>query len=138
MKICTRCKKEKPIEAFSKRTTGKPVSHCKECVNAAFREKYAENKDGFAEKNRQRLPKYRKRNKQYMIEHLRNNPCVDCGEADIEVLEFDHIIHGSGQKVTNLNACSLERLQAEIDKCQVRCANCHTRRTRRQFGWSRG
>jgi hypothetical protein len=28
-------------------------------------------------------------------------------------------------------------LKAEIAKCQVRCANCHRRRTAAQFGWWR-
>ena len=137
MKECTTCGESKSLEEFSKRTTGKPVARCKACVNAKFRETYAANREKFAEKNKRDLPKYRERNLRYMIEYLKNNPCVDCGEDDIEVLEFDHIIPLQGQRVTNMNACSIERLQEEIDKCEVRCANCHTRRTRKQFGWSR-
>jgi hypothetical protein len=30
---------------------------------------------------------------------------------------------------------SIARIKEEIEKCDVRCANCHTRRTAHQFGW---
>jgi hypothetical protein len=33
-------------------------------------------------------------------------------------------------------AVSLIRLQAEIAKCDVRCANCHRRRTAASLGWN--
>jgi hypothetical protein len=32
---------------------------------------------------------------------------------------------------------SVRQLQAEIDKCEVRCVNCHRRRSRRVLGWWR-
>jgi hypothetical protein len=30
---------------------------------------------------------------------------------------------------------SLDIINNEILKCEVRCANCHTRKTAEQFGW---
>ena len=73
--------------------------------------------------------------------YLANHPCTDCGEADPEVLEFDHVPE-RGKKVTSptnhkLLAGALENLMAEIAKCDVVCANCHTRRTRRRGQWPR-
>lgn len=70
---------------------------------------------------------------EYLIEH----PCVDCGEPDILVLEFDH--RGDITKHANVSTMinstySLARVQEEVAKCDVRCANCHKRKTYERFG----
>ena len=66
----------------------------------------------------------------YVMDYLMMHSCADCGESDPIVLEFDH----QRDKQYNIaklitNNCSLKRLVLEIDKCQVRCANCHRRKT---------
>lgn len=54
--------------------------------------------------------------------------CVDCGELDAIVLQFDHV---RGTKTRNVNEnMNTDELRVEIAKCDVRCANCHTRRHR--------
>jgi hypothetical protein len=67
------------------------------------------------------------------MEYLKSHPCVGCGETDILVLEFDHEELKSERKkphsVTDLLKHSRARLIKEIEKCEVRCANCHKRRT---------
>lgn len=70
----------------------------------------------------------------FLIEHLRTHPCVDCGEADIDVLEFDHV---RGGKVANVSTLlgQPRRLRLEVAKCDVRCANCHRRKTARENDW---
>ena len=64
-----------------------------------------------------------------ITEHLKLNPCVDCGNANIALLEFDHrdsksfpICDFAKRDVTT------EELLAEIRKCEVRCRNCHVMR----------
>jgi hypothetical protein len=56
----------------------------------------------------------------------------------VVVLEFDHVRGGKDRNICDLarDGVSLKRLQDEIDKCEVRCANDHRRRTveRRQAG----
>jgi hypothetical protein len=74
----------------------------------------------------------KRRNVRHMFAALRSG-CVDCGERDLLVLEFDHI----GDKRSNVTALgwsetSLARLDAEIAQCEVRCCNCHRRRTAAQ------
>ncbi len=78
--------------------------------------------------------------KQHIFEHLSKNSCVDCGETDIVVLEFDHRDRNTKVRaVANLihDGASLDKLKSEIAKCDIRCANCHRRRTAKQFGWAK-
>lgn len=77
---------------------------------------------------------------EYIREYLLNNPCVDCGEKDIVVLEFDH--QDRTLKTAHVSSLvrarsSLELVKSEIEKCQVRCANCHRRITAKQFNWAK-
>jgi len=56
--------------------------------------------------------------------------CLDCGGYfHPEILEFDHV---RGDKVFTISSrvqgC-IQKLQAEIDKCDIVCANCHRMRT---------
>jgi hypothetical protein len=64
---------------------------------------------------------------------------VDCGERDPIVLEFDHVRGSKTGNVTRMmyNKVSVEKLKAEIAKCDVRCANCHRRKTTERGGWYR-
>ena len=73
-----------------------------------------------------------------LIEYLSSHPCADCGETDIIVLEFDHLRDKEADvSVLAREGYSLEKVKREIDKCEVVCANCHRRRTAKQFGWYR-
>jgi hypothetical protein len=62
----------------------------------------------------------------------KNRPCADCSEVrPPEAMDFDHL---SDDKVDSISAlvsslCSVEKLEAEITKCEVVCANCHRVRT---------
>jgi len=69
----------------------------------------------------------------YLVEH----PCVDCGQSDVLVLEFDHRDPSDKLKHVALLAMTKRwpNVLKEIDKCDVRCVNCHRRRTAQQFGW---
>jgi hypothetical protein len=53
-------------------------------------------------------------------------------------LEFDHRdnvvkIDSVGKGVDRM--LGIDKLQEEIDKCDVRCSNCHKRRTAKQQNW---
>lgn len=53
--------------------------------------------------------------------------CYDCGETDIDVIEFDHV---RGEKLGNPAKLSGMTHFCEVtEKCEPVCANCHRRRT---------
>jgi Asp/Glu/hydantoin racemase len=72
-----------------------------------------------------------------VFNYLSLNPCVDCGITDVVVLEFDH----KSNKEFNIGEAikqgtSHKRILNEITKCEVRCANCHKRKTHQdQNSW---
>jgi len=70
-----------------------------------------------------------------VLQFLQLHPCVDCGERDIRVLQFDHIRPATKEKaVAHMYRTSWPRVEAEIAKCLVRCANCHKKRSDYQRG----
>lgn len=70
-------------------------------------------------------------------EFLRSHPCVDCGQTDIVLLEFDHIDPATKTMPvgTMVGHRPWSTVLAEIQKCVVRCANCHRRRTAQHQQW---
>jgi hypothetical protein len=76
-----------------------------------------------------------------VFEFLFKNPCVDCGEKDPIVLEFDHRNTKNKFKIIGKMLSghySWESVHSEIKKCEIRCANCHRRKTYiQQKSWGR-
>lgn len=108
---------------------------CKPCHNQYTRDHYKKNKQYYKEKAARSKKKMKEQSRDYLFNHFLNNPCVDCGETDFNVLTFDHVRGDKICDVSKLIAGKIENLIQEIEKCEVRCANCHLRKTRTQFGW---
>jgi hypothetical protein len=70
-----------------------------------------------------------RRNFAWLFDYLTRRGCA-CGETDVRVLDLHH--RDPEQKEFNITAqlwnYSLDRVQAEVLKCDVICANCHRRR----------
>jgi hypothetical protein len=71
-----------------------------------------------------------------VLEFLSSKKCEDCGESDPIVLDFDHI--GVNKKFKDVSKMlsghySWASVLKEIEKCEIRCANCHRRKTYKQF-----
>lgn len=140
MKTCSICKLPFPQENYYK-NNNRPdglQSYCIACSKARSKERYK----NFSVEQKKEIRKAgqdkRIRNRQYLWDFVKRNPCVDCGEKDPVVLELDHIRDKSNDvSVLSAQAVSIERLQEELDKCEVRCANCHRRKTAKQFNWYR-
>jgi len=134
-KQCTKCQAEKPVEFFNWENTEKQIrdKRCKSCTRARCREHYKNNKQQYLKRNRTRSLNARK----FVWDYLKNNPCVDCGEADPLVLEFDHLDPATKTACvsTLVTRYPLKRTLAEIEKCVIRCANCHRRKTAYQLGY---
>ncbi len=75
------------------------------------------------------------RNVRFVVSALAGSGCVDCGERDACVLEFDHIGEKTGGVMRLARKeVSLLRLEQEIARCEARCVNCHRRRTSQAGG----
>jgi len=136
MKKCSACKLEKSKEQFAKRSRSKDglASRCKECkreYDNSYYKKNSDRKNYILENRKESLEKANA----YIVKYLSNHPCVHCGEDDIVVLEFDHTEDNKRGCVSVLKRSSLKAVKEEIEKCQVLCANCHRRKTAKQFGW---
>lgn len=131
MKTCGRCKLLKDRELFVKNSCKKDglSAYCRECSQGYQRYAY-KNSPKRREQVRACQDKLYGNLRAIVSNWLSINPCVDCGEADPVVLEFDHV---RGEKKGNISSLSRgqvseKTLLEEIQKCEVRCANCHRRR----------
>jgi hypothetical protein len=66
---------------------------------------------------------------EYIVDFLSERCCVECGELDPLVLEFDHLEDKKFDIARGRRSRSWQAVLEEIDKCDVVCANCHRRRT---------
>jgi hypothetical protein len=141
LKVCCTCKRSLPLREFSlkNRRTGLRAAKCKACQRAYAKEHYRKNRDKYLAKASRRNAVERERLAMMLRAYLEEHPCVDCGVADLTILDFDH--RNPSEKTATVNALmrswNWERVLSEIAKCDVRCANCHRRRTARQRGWTR-
>jgi hypothetical protein len=141
VRVCARCRVEKPLAEFpiKNATRGTYGSYCRPCRTEYGKEHYQRNVAAYVGRARARAAVDRPRNRQFVAEYLSTHPCVDCGEADRVVLEFDHRDPSTKKDDVGrlIHTSTLPVVQREIEKCDVRCGNCHRIRTARQFGWYR-
>lgn len=147
-KKCCWCGKLRTLNKFNERSDrpGQYQSYCKDCYRD-YKRKWQEREYADPKRRKARLARNTRAAKArrealaaWMVEYLREHPCVDCGERDPIVLDFDHVdptakkahvgglVHALATK---------KRIAAEIAKCVVRCANCHRRRTAKEWGHTR-
>lgn len=122
--------------AYRDKTKGARHSYCLQCGRSFAKSHYSKNIDYYVQKARVRRHALMGEINERLFEYLEQNPCVDCGESDPVVLEFDHV---RGKKLYNVSAMSAlvlswKTILKEIEKCEVRCANCHRRKTAERHG----
>lgn len=140
-KQCTKCHVVRPIIDYwfvhPSKDNGKRRPDCKYCKRKDSKARYDKDPEYF----KSRVVKYagpaRQRARAHMDAYLNIHPCIDCGESDPVVLEFDHV---RGKKIKAVSVlvsrgCGIDRLKLEIAKCDVRCANCHRKKTAKDLKW---
>jgi 5-methylcytosine-specific restriction endonuclease McrA len=135
-KRCSRCGKLRPLEEFvwRRKAAGKRGPYCRRCRAAYAQAHYAANRQLYIDRARRRKQIVGEQRVACLIEFLSSHPCVDCGETDPLVLEFDHIADKAFTIGEGLRDRNWESVLAEIAKCDVVCSNCHRRRTARRGG----
>jgi len=139
MKKCCTCQTERNKKDFNKNKAKSDGlnSICRACSQARSRLYYRENRKKHLAVVTRKNKKRRKEVHQFIVEYLQLHPCVDCGEGNPVVLEFDHIKGDKKDAVSSLiqRRCSINTIKSEIDKCEIRCANCHRKKTAVDFNW---
>jgi len=111
MRTCKDCSKEKPLEEFASAGVVNGVQYyryrCVPCYS--------------------KFKTIRKNSlKEYVWSLKQNSSCVRCGFDDWRALQFHH----KDNKIANVSdmmrdGFSVQKLDEEIAKCEIICANCH-------------
>lgn len=135
-KTCCKCKIEKTLEEFPWRFKAKNIKqpYCSDCRKIYAAKWYKKHKGtliprAIVNSNQRREVVYN-----WLLDYFLEHPCVECGESNPVMLEFDHLDRNNKRKeVSCLMSHSRKTLEDEIEKCQVLCSNCHRLRTAKQF-----
>jgi hypothetical protein len=125
---CGRCKQSLPLAEFARYGNGYQ-SYCRTCQKEYDAAWYEENKA-------RRRAKAKADRQEYIawLDSLKEGkPCTDCGRSyPSYVMEWDHLPHAVKTLVladTRRAAFSRARILAELENCELVCANCHRERT---------
>jgi len=153
-KVCPCCKEEKLLTDF-KIKKGRPT-YCRYCwnhykksgrkVKGLYTRDPLTNKTDLSEEHKKEVKRLankkhsklkREKIEAYVGDIFRNTSCHDCGVKNIIVLQFDH--RDPSEKTYDISrliqsGASLKRIQEEVAKCDIVCANCHFIRTANMFG----
>ncbi len=120
-KICTKCSR---LHAAK----WKLCWSCREAARKSRKKWFSKNPEKHASDQRQRMQANYQRGRDWVHTYLKIHPCVDCGEADYRVLEFDHVRGKKKKAISAMRPYAIETIEIEVAKCDIRCANCHKRR----------
>lgn len=127
---CTGCSDEKERSSFGTKA-GRRNTRCKDCVNKYYKDVYyadPSRREYIQGQNRKNAVKAKERAIEIVLSHFKSG-CVDCGNEDVRVLEFDHLGDKEYSVSALINRNSTDKLIKEIEKCEVVCSNCHRIRT---------
>lgn len=91
-----------------------------------------------ADYQRKAMETARIRNRLYVRQYKEGRPCTDCGIVyPWYVMEFDHTKDNKFRDVCVMvnRGHAIAKIQEEIDKCDLVCANCHRLRSGARGNW---
>lgn len=138
---CSSCGEHKPAASFSfsDQSRNELNSYCRVCHAAYRHAHYLANKPDYIRRAIAQVRERRERNRREVLIYLSTHPCVDCGTTNVLILEFDH--RDPSSKLASVAKLMVNRrwprVLSEIEKCDVRCVNCHRRKTGREFRWAK-
>lgn len=129
LRECRTCKVIKPLIEYGVRRASKDglMTECKSCNILKQKKYYKDNKTYFLDRNRE----LRASNREKYRLTKEGKPCANCGGTfPQECMDYDHRGHKSKRLcVAQMLGYSWHVIQAEIDKCDLVCANCHRIKT---------
>lgn len=140
LRRCPRCELMLPAEAFPPRAGGtRRHCYCRKCKSAYQREWYRRNRERHLADVREDAKARHRRVAEY-VASLKSLPCADCGRCyPPEVMDFDHVRGEKDRDISVLRwRVGAVRLEAEISKCEVVCANCQRERSYGPNGLKKG
>src|SRR5215213_8451757 len=119
---CYRCGEAKPVDGFAwrRKAKGQRNTFCRPCrsrtAGSTTRRTSSYIDQAAVVKRRLALERT-----QFLLDFFETHPCVDCGETNPVVLEFDHLRDKSFSIGGKLTTHTWQAILDEIEKCEVVC-----------------
>lgn len=138
--VCAKCGQNLPIKKFSFDWKKYRRKNCRKCRGEHLMPSYTRKRNRqdqwkkYGHKHAGHVHENKPKRKFLLIEQIRKKkaiPCADCGHRyPYYVMDFDHRDPAKKEfNISTFRARNPAALWAEIDKCDVVCANCHRERT---------
>ncbi len=138
-KHCGACAHLLPTTAFGRNRARHDglQSQCRRCKRVQQRAWYGRHQAEQAERTNGKRVQRRRASREKLFAYLQSAACLDCGETHPACLDFDHVRGEKTMAVSTLvrRGYAWKTIEREILKCDVRCANCHRKRTAREQRW---
>ena len=120
-KRCSRCSELKDLSEFTFKNEARGWLHgfCRGCHKKWNRAHYERNRSTYIANAQRNSAVYHADNLRHVIDYLLRHACIDCGEDDLIVLEFDHRDPSTKRMAVSslLRYSSWSAIDAEIAKC---------------------
>jgi uncharacterized membrane protein (UPF0182 family) len=102
----------------------------KDEVRKYNRDYYQRNREQLLKNQAEKNKRFAENRRKWLVDYKKTLECARCGENHPATLTFHH--RDSSEKSFEIGnalklGVGLKRLLAEIDKCEVVCANCHAK-----------